>query len=107
MRLQLPQPAQRGTSSVQQRATVRWPFSTPALHRKKRVRELIALWRSAPRGDWLLLIVGTAEEFSAGELAAQAGPAEDIAIFDGAGRRPRMPWPPFSCCLPTRRISDW
>lgn len=57
-------------------------------HRKKRVRELIELWRSAPRGDWLLLIAGTAEEFSAPELAAVTGLSEDIAIFDGAGRPP-------------------
>jgi glycosyltransferase involved in cell wall biosynthesis len=55
-------------------------------HRKKRVRELIELWNSAPRGDWLLLVVGTAEDYSASELAATA-PA-NVAVFDGAGQPP-------------------
>lgn len=57
-------------------------------HRKKRVRELLDLWRSAPRGDWLLLVVGTAEDYSAGELSAEVGSARDIAVFDGADRPP-------------------
>ncbi len=55
-------------------------------HRKKRVRELIDLWRSAPRGDWLLLVVGTAEDYSVPELAA--GAPGNVAVFDGAGRPP-------------------
>ncbi len=58
-------------------------------HRKKRLRELIDLWLSAPRGDWLLLIVGTAEDYSAAGLAdaiAAAGGAGRIAVFDGTGR---------------------
>jgi glycosyltransferase involved in cell wall biosynthesis len=58
------------------------------LHRKKRVRELIDLWRAAPRGDWLLLIVGTAEDYSAAELAAGVAAGDGIAILDGAGRPP-------------------
>ena len=59
------------------------------LHRKKRVRELIDLWRATPRGDWLLLIAGTAEDYSAAELAAEvaaAGAHDSIAVFDGTGR---------------------
>ena len=59
------------------------------LHRKKRVRELIDLWLAAPRGDWLLLIVGTTEEYTAAGLAAEIatrGAAEKIAVFDGSGR---------------------
>ncbi len=78
------------------------------LHRKKRVRELIDLWLAAPRGDWLLLIVGTAEEYTAAELAAEVaarGAPAQIAVFDGAGRPAPMPWPRFSCCRPTRKIS--
>jgi glycosyltransferase involved in cell wall biosynthesis len=58
-------------------------------HRKKRVRELIDLWLSRPRGDWLLLIAGVAEDYTAAELtaaAAAAGGADRIAVFDGAGR---------------------
>ena len=58
-------------------------------HRKKRLRELIDLWLSAPRGDWLLLIAGTAEDYTAAELTAvvaAAGGADRIAVFDGTGR---------------------
>ncbi|MDI1319891.1 MAG: glycosyltransferase [bacterium] len=58
-------------------------------HRKKRLRELIDLWLSAPRGDWLLLIAGVAEDYTAAELTATvaaAGGADRIAVFDGAGR---------------------
>jgi glycosyltransferase involved in cell wall biosynthesis len=58
-------------------------------HRKKRVRELIDLWLSAPRGDWLLLIAGVAEDYTAAELTAAvaaADGADRIAVFDGAGR---------------------
>ncbi len=60
-------------------------------HRKKRVRELIDLWRAASRGDWLLLIVGTAEDYSAAELSAEvsaAGAGDDIVVCDGAGLPP-------------------
>jgi len=60
-------------------------------HRKKRLRELIDLWLSAPRGDWLLLIAGLAEDYTAAGLTAAiaaAGGADRIAVFDGAGRPP-------------------
>lgn len=60
-------------------------------HRKKRLRELIDLWLSAPRGDWLLLIVGVAEDYTAAQLAAgvaAAGATDRIAVFDGANRPP-------------------
>jgi glycosyltransferase involved in cell wall biosynthesis len=60
-------------------------------HRKKRLRELIGLWLAAPRGDWLLLVVGVPEEYSAAEVnqwvAARGGRAQ-IAVFDGADRPP-------------------
>ncbi len=61
------------------------------LHRKKRVRELIDLWLSAPRGNWLLLIVGTAEDYTPAGLAedvANLGHSENIIVLDGAGRPP-------------------
>jgi glycosyltransferase involved in cell wall biosynthesis len=61
------------------------------LHRKKRTRELIDLWLSAPRGDWLLLVAGTAEEFAPGELAAEVsarGGADRVLVADGADRPP-------------------
>jgi glycosyltransferase involved in cell wall biosynthesis len=60
-------------------------------HRKKRLRELIDLWLSAPRGDWLLLVAGVAEDYTAAELSASvaaAGATDRVAVFDGAGRPP-------------------
>jgi len=60
-------------------------------HRKKRLRELIDLWLSVSRGDWLLLIVGVAEEYTAAELTAcigAAGAQDRIAVFDGANQPP-------------------
>jgi len=59
------------------------------LHRKKRVRELIDLWLARPRGDWLLLVVGTPEDYTAEGLAAELlarGGADRVAVFDGTGR---------------------
>jgi glycosyltransferase involved in cell wall biosynthesis len=60
-------------------------------HRKKRLRELIDLWLSAERGDWLLLIAGVEEEYTAAELSASIAAARAqtrIAVFDGADRPP-------------------
>ncbi|MDB6113140.1 MAG: aceC [Lacunisphaera sp.] len=60
-------------------------------HRKKRLRELIDLWLSLPRGDWLLLIAGVPEDYTAAEIdiwIAAANAGEKIAVFDGAGRPP-------------------
>lgn len=60
-------------------------------HRKKRLKELIDLWLAEPRGDWLLLIVGVAEDYTAGELTAAlaaTGASDRIAVFDGADRPP-------------------
>jgi len=61
------------------------------LHRKKRVRELIDLWAATPRGDWLLLVVGTPEDYTAETLAAEVaarGLTDGIAVLDGADRPP-------------------
>lgn len=55
-------------------------------HRKKRLRELIDLWLSQPRGNWLLLIVGVAEDYTASDLQAEIiarGAADQVAVFDG------------------------
>lgn len=60
-------------------------------HRKKRLLELIDLWLAIPRGDWLLLIVGVAEDYSAAELNAlivTRGAQEAIAVFDGTNQPP-------------------
>jgi glycosyltransferase involved in cell wall biosynthesis len=59
------------------------------LHRKKRVRELIDLWLSVPRGDWLLLVAGVAEEFTAAALAAEVaarGATDRVAVMDSTGQ---------------------
>lgn len=60
-------------------------------HRKKRLRELVDLWNSAPRGDWLLLIAGVEEDYRVGEineLIAAASATDKILIFNGADRPP-------------------
>ncbi|MBI2517762.1 MAG: glycosyltransferase [Opitutae bacterium] len=60
-------------------------------HRKKRVRELIDLWTSAPRGDWVLLVAGLPEEYSVAELAQRAAnqvAAGEIVIADSTGLPP-------------------
>jgi glycosyltransferase involved in cell wall biosynthesis len=60
-------------------------------HRKKRLRELFDLWLAAPRGDWLLLLVGVPEEYPLAEVSGwieTAGARDRIAVFDGAGRPP-------------------
>lgn len=59
------------------------------LHRKKRLRELVALWLEQPRDDWFLLIVGVPEEYSVAEVngwIAAAGGSAHAQAFDGAGR---------------------
>lgn len=61
------------------------------LHRKKRVRELIELWLTASRGDWLLLIVGLPDDYTAASLAADVAArsaGEKIMVVDGAGHPP-------------------
>jgi glycosyltransferase involved in cell wall biosynthesis len=60
-------------------------------HHKKRLRELIDLWLATPRGDWLLLIAGLAEDYTVAEInswIAAAGAAARIAVFDGTDRPP-------------------
>lgn len=55
-------------------------------HRKKRVAELVELWRSAPRPGWTLLVAGIPGDYSVADLAALAGdsPASRIVVADGA-----------------------
>ena len=60
-------------------------------HRKKRLRELVDVWASAPRGDWILLVAGVPEEYSRDEVQAwvDRGAARGRAVVaDGAGRPP-------------------
>lgn len=61
------------------------------LHRKKRVTELIDLWLSVPRGDWVLLVAGVPEDYTVAELTqrvASAGGAGRVLVADGTGRPP-------------------
>ncbi|MDB6128009.1 MAG: glycosyl transferase group 1 [Verrucomicrobia bacterium] len=57
-------------------------------HRKKRLKELLDLWLSSSRGDWLLLLVGVPEEYSVDEVQGwinAAGAREKVTVVDGAG----------------------
>jgi glycosyltransferase involved in cell wall biosynthesis len=90
------------TSVERAAARARWHALCPAaasrpvalfysrFHRKKRLRELVDLWRSAPRGDWLLLVAGLPEEFSAEEVRGWITVAdrERVVVFDAAGEPP-------------------
>lgn len=61
------------------------------LHRKKRVRELIDLWLSTSRGDWLLLVVGVPEEYMVDALQAELttrGATDKIAVHSGVNCPP-------------------
>lgn len=69
-------------------ATVNRPVALfySRFHRKKRLRELFHLWLAAPRGDWLLLLVGVPEEYSVAEVQSwinAAGAQDRVAVFDG------------------------
>jgi glycosyltransferase involved in cell wall biosynthesis len=58
-------------------------------HSKKRVKELIDLWAATATGDWLLLVVGLAEEFDEAGLAAHAhstGAGDRILVLAGEDR---------------------
>jgi glycosyltransferase involved in cell wall biosynthesis len=69
-------------------------------HRKKRVCELIQAWKNSGPRDWLLLLVGIPEEFTAEELAESVvGPsgAGRIRVFSGRDRP--APYPVASLFL--------
>ena len=57
------------------------------LHRKKRVAELIALWRTRPRPGWTLLVAGIPGDHTVEGLRTLAGddPASPVVVADGAG----------------------
>jgi glycosyltransferase involved in cell wall biosynthesis len=63
-------------------------------HAKKRVLELIDLWLSAPRDDWLLMLVGIPEEYSVRQLETyvlrQSGTGR-VIIHDGTNSPPPYP----------------
>jgi len=60
-------------------------------HRKKRLRELVDLWLSASRQDWLLLLAGVPEEYGLEQVRhwiAQAGAKENVLAADSTGHPP-------------------
>ncbi len=60
-------------------------------HSKKRVLELIDLWLSKQRGDWVLLLVGIPEEYTVNQLDAYVlrnDGTRRIIVQDGAGHPP-------------------
>lgn len=60
-------------------------------HSKKRVLELIDLWLSRPRADWVLLVAGIPEQYSVNQLDAylvRNGGTGQVIIQDGAGLPP-------------------
>ncbi len=61
------------------------------LHSKKRVIELIDLWRKLAPKDWLLLLVGIPDQFTIEQLRAQLlreGANNSIFVFDGTYQPP-------------------
>jgi glycosyltransferase involved in cell wall biosynthesis len=60
-------------------------------HSKKRIVELIDLWLSVPRDDWILLLVGIPEEYSVAQLEAcvcRTGGTGQIFVHDGTDSPP-------------------
>jgi glycosyltransferase involved in cell wall biosynthesis len=84
-------------------SAVYWHATCPALvdrrialfysrfHAKKRVLELIDLWLSVPRGDWVLLLAGIPEEYTVAQLEAyvlRQGGIGRIFVQDGTDAPP-------------------
>jgi glycosyltransferase involved in cell wall biosynthesis len=63
------------------------------LHRKKRVAELVALWRSAPRDGWTLLLAGIPGDYSVADLRNLAGDdaRSPVVVADGSSLPPPYP----------------
>lgn len=60
-------------------------------HAKKRVLEVIDLWLSKSRGDWVLLVAGIPEQYSVRQLEAYVernGGAQRVFVRDGDGAPP-------------------
>lgn len=60
-------------------------------HRKKRVLELIDLWLAHAPADWLLLMVGLADDYTAAQLETyvmRASGAGRILVYEGDNRPP-------------------
>lgn len=89
--------------SARREAAVHWRQICPALagrrvalfysrfHRKKRVIELISAWLRHAPGDWLLLLVGIPQEYTAAELeqhVQQNSGAGRVAVFSGENHPP-------------------
>ncbi len=60
-------------------------------HQKKRLIELIDIWLEAGPADWLLLVVGIPEDYTAAaieEYVLRAGHVGRVRAYDGAGHPP-------------------
>lgn len=63
-------------------------------HRKKRVLELIDLWLARAPEDWILLMVGLPDDFTARQLETyvlRASGVGRVQVFEGEGRPPPYP----------------
>ncbi|MFA6961788.1 MAG: glycosyltransferase [Opitutaceae bacterium] len=84
-------------------AAMQWREACPSLvgrrvalfysrfHAKKRVLQLIDLWLSIPRGDWVLLLVGIPEEYSVTQLenyVLRQGGNGRVLVEDGTDALP-------------------
>jgi len=61
------------------------------LHSKKRIVELLDLWRKCATDDWLLLVVGIPDQFTVEQLNARVlleGIKDSVMIFDGTYQPP-------------------
>ena len=60
-------------------------------HCKKRVLELIDVWLKHAPADWLLLVVGLADEYTAGQVESyvlRGSGTDRVQVFDGGNRPP-------------------
>jgi glycosyltransferase involved in cell wall biosynthesis len=60
-------------------------------HSKKRVRELLELWPTRAPGEWLLMLAGIPQEFTAADLQRFADATSGrgrVRVFDGLGEPP-------------------
>ncbi len=83
--------AQRWHTLVPSLAGRRVALFYSRLHAKKRVLELIDLWLSKPRGDWLLLIAGIPEQYTVNQLDSylvRNGGTHQIIVQDGTHEPP-------------------
>lgn len=83
--------ARRWNEALPELARHRVALFYSRFHSKKRVLELIDLWLSKPRGDWMLLVAGIPEQYSVDQLDSYVlknGGRGRIIVKDGADMPP-------------------